>query len=316
MGMMIEGRWSDEDLSGFVRDGQQVRFSSGFHNSIKADGSGDFPAEANRYALYLNRTCPWSHRAAVTRVLKGLESVVDEVLLEPAMGMQSWWFGESGEYRDPAMSATHLHQLYAASDSNFTGRVSVPILWDKKTSQIVNNDSGAIARLLNSEFNHYATAPQTDFFPSALASEIDQLNEFIGDRTTDGVYRCLLAKSQGDYEQAFDQLFDALDTLDSRLANQRFLLGQQITEPDWRLFACLVRFDAVYYPLYKCNRQRIVDFANLWDYTRDLYQTPGVASTVDLERIKQGYYGIVHRGGIVPKGPLLDFSAPHNRQQL
>ncbi len=315
MGMLVNGVWQNDDASGFVRDGKNVRFSSGFHDWVRNDGTTEFVPEASRYALYLNRTCPWSHRAAVTRELKGLSNVIDEVLLEPAMGEQSWWFGDSGEYVDPAIGATHLHELYTVSDPTFTGRVSVPILWDKKLERIVNNDSGALARMFNSEFNDLAEFPQADFCPEPLRAEIDELNDYVGDRLNDGVYRCLLAKSQMDYEAAFDRLFEALDFLDGQLSRQRYLLGPNPTEPDWRLFACLVRFDAIYYSLYKCNLRRIVDYPNLWDYTRDLYQIPGVACTVDMDRIKAGYYGILSRGGIVPKGPLIDLDAPHARHR-
>lgn len=314
MGMLVNGRWQAEDATGFVRDGTNVRFSSGFAETI-GDGQ-PLPAVAGRYTLYYNRTCPWSHRAAVTRVLKGLDNVIDEVFLEPAMGEQSWWFGTSGEYSDPALGATHLHELYSATDPDFTGRVSVPVLWDKAQGRIVNNDSGAIARMFNGAFNALAAHPEVDFYPAALAAEIDELNEFVGDRVTDGVYRCLLAQSQADYETGFDRVFAALDELDARLAGSRYLLGARPTEPDWRLFACLVRFDAVYYPLYKCNLKRIVDYDHLWDYTRDLYQVPRAAETVDMARIKAGYYGIITRGGIVPKGPALAFDAPHTRAAL
>ncbi|MEM7467691.1 MAG: glutathione S-transferase C-terminal domain-containing protein, partial [Pseudomonadota bacterium] len=285
MGMLIEGAWCDEDLADFKRDGHTVRFSSGFHERISEDS--EFKPESNRYALYYNWTCPWSHRASITRALKGLEEVIESVLLEPAMGLQSWWFGTSGEYKDPAIGATHLHELYSATDKEFTGRVSVPILWDKKTAQIVNNDSGAIARMFNDEFNVLANHPEVNFYPAGQASEIDELNDFIADRLNDGVYKCLLAPSQDDYERAFDALFSALDELDNRLENNRYLLGDKPTEPDWRAFACLVRFDLIYYSLYGCNLKRIQDYPNLWPYTCDLYQIPSVASTVDLEQIKR-----------------------------
>ena len=316
MGMLVDGKWQYEDLTAFARDGSTVRFDSGFNALVKADGSSDFLPEQGRYALYFNWTCPWSHRASVTRQLKGLTSVVDSVLLEPAMGKESWWFGTSGEYSDPALSATHLHELYSVSNPDFTGRVSVPVLWDKQTRRIVNNDSGAIARMFNDEFNALAGHPEVDCCPRSQIEAIDELNHYIGDRLNDGVYRCLLAKDQAQYAAGFDRLFEALDILDARLADQRYLLGTQPTEPDWRLFACLVRFDAVYYPLYKCNRQRIVDYANLWDYTRDLYQLPGVADTVKLDKIKAGYYGMIAHGGIIPQGPQLDFDAPHDRGAL
>ena len=313
MGMLVHGRWQDDDLADFHRDGKQVRFSGGFHQRIAADGSTAYPPEPGRYALYFNRTCPWSHRAVATRALKGLDGVIDAVLLDPAMSAQSWWFGDSGEYRDPALGATWLHQLYSASDADFTGRVSTPVLWDKQSARIVNNDSGAIARMFNDEFNASAERPEIDLCPPALRADIDELNEYIGDRLTDGVYRCVLAASQEDYETGFDRVFEALDSLDRRLADARYLLGEQPTEPDWRLFGCLVRFDAVYYPLYRCNLKRVVDYAHLWDYTRDLYQLPGIAGTVDIEAIKSGYYRSVRHGGFIPKGPALDFAAPHGR---
>jgi len=316
MGMLVNGKWQNQDATGFVRDGKNIRFSSGFHETITADGSSGYAPEIGRYALYYNRTCPWSHRASATLETKGLSDIIDQIFLEPSMGDENWWFGTSDEYSDPAINATHLHELYSASDETFTGRVSVPILWDKKTEKILNNDSGAIARMFNCEFNALAEFPDLDYYPEHLHSEIDELNEYIADSLNDGVYRCLLAKNQEDYETAFDRLFDVLEKLDDRLQSQRYLLGNNPTEPDWRLFACLVRFDAVYHGLYKCNLKRIVDYKNLWPYTRDLYQLSNVAVTVDLERIKSGYYGNVSRGGIVPKGPLIDFEEPHQRAEL
>ena len=315
MGMLVNGQWQREDLREFARDGSKVRFDSGFHDAIRADGSTAFLPESGRYALYCNWTCPWSHRALVTRAQKGLTATIDLVLLEPSMGKESWWFGERGRYSDPALGATHLHTLYSASNPGFTGRVSVPVLWDKHTRRIVNNDSGAIARLFNNEFNALAEHPERDFYPLALRPEIDALNEFVAERLNDGVYRCLLAKDQAQYEAGFDRVFGALDELETRLAHQRYLLGNSPTEPDWRLFACLVRFDAVYYPLYQCNLRRVVDYPNLWAYTRDLYQLPAVAGTVNLAEIKAGYYRMIGRGGMVPKGPLIDFNTAHGRAE-
>ena len=313
MGMLVNGQWQHEDLGEFARDGTKVRFDSGFHDQIRADASTAFRPEAGRYALYCNWTCPWSHRALVTRAQKGLTAVIDLVLLEPSMGKESWWFGQTGRYADPALGATHLHSLYSATNPTFTGRVSVPVLWDKHTRRVVNNDSGAIARMFNGEFNALAEHPERDFYPLALRTDIDALNEFVAERLNDGVYRCLLAKDQAQYEAGFDGVFGALDALEARLEQGRYLLGGSPTEPDWRLFACLVRFDAVYYPLYRCTLRRIVDYPNLWAYTRDLYQLPGVADTVNLEQIKAGYYGMIGRAGIVPKGPLIDFTTAHGR---
>ena len=316
MGMMIEGTWSQKEIQGYVRNSKNVRFSNGFHDTVKADRKTVFPAESGRYSLYFNRTCPWSHRAVVTAKLKGLRHVVQEVELDPVMGEESWWFGNSGDYQDPALQATYLHELYTKSNPKFTGRVSIPVLWDRKKECIVNNDSGAIARMFNSEFNQFAENPEVNFYPQNLSEEINSLNEEIGNRITDGVYRCLLAESQATYEKSFRELFDKLDELNQRLRHTRFLLGDFPTEPDWRLFASLVRFDAVYYALYKCNHKRIVDYDELWGYTCDLHQIPGVSETVELEKIKIGYYQSVKKNDIVPKGPLINFGAPQKRYRL
>ena len=316
MGMLIEGTWSRKEIQGYMRDSKNIRFSSGFHDTVKAEDNASFPAEPGRYSLYFNRTCPWSHRAVVTAKLKGLNHVVDEVELDPVMGEESWWFGDGGSYRDPALQATYLHELYVKSDPNFTGRVSIPVLWDKKKERIVNNNSGDIARMFNNEFNEFAEFPEVNFYPQNHSTEIDTLNDEIGNHITDGVYRCLLAESQSAYNKSFEELFNKLDQLTQRLRITRFLLGDVPTEPDWRLFASLIRFDAVYYALYKCNYRRIVDYDELWGYTRDLFQIPGVADTVELEKIKVGYYHSVKRNSIVPKGPKIDFYAPHNRAQL
>ena len=313
MGMMINGTWSQKEMQSYVRDSENIRFSSGFHHVVEEEKLAPFPAEPGRYSLYFNRTCPWSHRAVVTAKLKGLSQVVEEIEMEPAMGSESWWFGDNGEYQDPAIGATHLHELYAKSDKKFTGRVSIPVLWDKREERIVNNSSGSIARMFNCEFNKFAEYPAVDFYPKNRAEEIDALNEEIGDRVTDGVYRCLLAESQTTYDNNFIKLFSMLDNLNERLKHTRYLLGDSPTEPDWRLFGSLIRFDAVYYNLYKCNEKRIVDYDELWGYTRDLYQIPGVSETVDLEKIKVGYYHSVKRNSIIPKGPFIDFDAPHNR---
>jgi putative glutathione S-transferase len=211
------------------------------------------------------------------------------------------------------MGATHLHELYCVADNDFTGRVSIPILWDKKLKTVVNNNSGDIARMLNNEFNAFATKPKVDFYPSKLRREIDELNAFVGDCIMDNVYRCLLAASQEQFDDAFLALFNSLDSLDKKLNKTRYLVGSRPTEPDWRLFACLVRFDAIYYGLYRCNWKRIVEYTNLWGYTRDLFQFEDAGETVNLSAIKRGYYGIVAPKSFIPKGPNLDFLAPHKR---
>ena len=317
MGMLIEGRWSKDDLTQYVRDGQTVRYESPFQNWIRADGSTAFRAESGRYHLYAGPGCPWSHRAVLVRKLKGLEEVIPVSHTSPAMGPEGWWFGDtSGGASDPIHNATHLHQIYAAAKPDYTGRVTTPVLWDTHTNTIASNDSPALMRMFNSEFNAFATYPERDFAPEALRAEIDGLNTLIADRVNDGVYQCGLATTQETYEKAFDALFETLDELETRLAHQRYLLGSNITEPDLRLFPSLVRFDVAYYSLFRCNLRRLVDYPNLWAYTRDLYQTPGLAETVDLVLIKKTYFHSLSPKGIIPKGPALDFYAPHDRAEL
>ena len=316
MGMLVKGVWQDQDLKDFERNGKNVRFQSGFHNKVQKDDSSSFIPEVGRYALYFNVTCPWSHRATIVRQLKGLSHVIDAVLLEPAMGQQSWWFGSTGNYPDPAMNATHLHELYTATEETFTGRVSIPVLWDKIQRKIVNNDSAMIARMFNNEFNEFALKPDLDFYPSKHKAVLDRLNNLVADKLNDGIYRCLLANNQNLYEQAFDSIFFTLDSLENTLRGQRYLVCDHPTEPDWRFFAFLIRFDAVYYSLYKCNLRRIADYPNLFAYTKDLYQMPGIAETVDLPAIKHGYYKTVDRRAIVPKGPNLNLLEPHDRERI
>ena len=314
MGMLIEGRWNKDDLTQYVRDGRTVRYESPFQHWIRADGSTPFRAESGRYHLYAGPGCPWSHRAVLVRKLKGLEKVISMSHTSPAMGPEGWWFGDtSGGASDPIHNATHLHQVYATGKPDYTGRVTTPVLWDTQTNTIASNDSPALMRMFNSEFNAFASYPEQDFAPEALRTEIDELNTLIADRVNDGVYQCGLATTQETYEEAFDALFETLDELETRLANRRYLLGSHITEPDLRLFPSLVRFDVAYYSLFRCNLRRLVDYRNLWAYTRDLYQTTGLAETVDLPLIKKTYYHSLSPNSIIPKGPALDFHAPHNR---
>ena len=316
MGMLVDGMWQDSDLKTFQRNDKQVRFGSGFHEKVTQNHTTAYLPEAGRYLLYVNVTCPWSHRTTLTRQLKGLSNVIEIVFLEPVMGKESWWFGDSKKYRDPAIHATHLHELYSATDPNFTGRVSIPVLWDKKTKKIVNNDSAQIARMFNFEFNEIAENPKIDFYPLTSRDEIDHLNSLIADNLNDGVYRCLLARNQKLYEEAYDSIFETLDYLEERLTSKRYLVGQLPTEPDWRLFSFLIRFDIVYYSLYNCNMKRISDYPCLSSYTKDLYQISGVSETVDLDGIKRGYFLTVNPNGIVPKGPHLDLCSPHFREKL
>ena len=310
MGMLIEGAWSTEDRRVDDGSGEFVRPVSPYREFIGAAG-GRFPAEAGRYHLFVNAGCPWAYRTILYRSVKRLDSLIGISFTRPAAGPEGWTFGEP----EPLLGAEHIHDVYTAADPTFTGRCTVPVLWDLRTATIVNNESADIIRMLNSAFDGFDGVDPIDYYPAALAGEIDALNERIYDNVNNGVYRCGFAGSQAAYDAAFERLFSTLDELDARLGEQRFLCGSSITEADWRLFATLVRFDVAYYGQFRCNRQRLVDYPQLWPYTRDLYQQPGVAETVDLEAIKGIYYGS-RPPGILPGGPRLDFTAPHARDAL
>jgi putative glutathione S-transferase len=303
--MLIDGVWSDQDQRRSNTNGEFVRPVSPYRHFI---GEGHFEAEVGRYHLFVNAGCPWAYRALLYRNLKNLGSVISVSYTRPAAGKQGWTFGDP----EPELGAVHMHDVYTCADSDFTGRCTVPVLWDRTNQTIVNNESADIIRMFNTAFNHLPGVNQTDFYPPHLRSEIDVLNERIYTTVNNGVYRCGFAQSQQAYDQAFDELFATLDDLDQRLAIQRYLCGDQITEADWRLFATLIRFDVAYYGQFRCNRQRLVDYANLWPYTKDLYQQPGVAETVDIEAIKGIYYGS-RQPRILPKGPDLSFGSPHHR---
>jgi putative glutathione S-transferase len=263
--------------------------------------------------------CPWAHRTLIFRRLKGLEEMIGVSVVNHFMGAQGWTFHEGdGVIPDPVHDVEYLHELYTAADPQFSGRVTVPVLWDKKTGTIVSNESSEIIRMFNSAFDHLGATPG-DFYPEALREEIDQVNERIYHTLNNGVYKCGFATTQEAYEEAFVALFDTLDWLEERLSTRRFLLGDTITEADWRLFTTLVRFDAVYVGHFKTNLHRIADYPNLWAYTRELYQTPGVRSTVNMHHIKQHYYGShesINPSRVVPMGPLIDFDAPHHRESM
>ncbi len=301
--------WYDTHASG----GRFVRHAAAFRGQVRGDGGGDFPAQAGRYHLYVSLACPWAHRVVIMRALKQLEGVVSLSVVEPVMGDEGWRF--SAALPDAVNGFAHLHQAYTASRPDYAGRVTVPVLWDKASGRIVNNESAEIVRMLDAEFCAF-TPVASDYYPEALRPEIDALNAEIYENVNNGVYRCGFASTQEAYEEAFDRLFACLDRLEARLAKSRYLVGDRITEADWRLFTTLVRFDAVYHGHFKCNRQRLVDFPNLWAYTRELCQVPGVASTVDLGHIKRHYYMShphINPARIVPKGPAIDFLAPHER---
>ncbi|MFC5354927.1 glutathione S-transferase family protein [Azospirillum himalayense] len=311
MGLLIDGRWHDQWYDTKNSGGAFVRPETQFRNWVRADGSTPFQPEAGRYHLFVSLACPWAHRTLILRKLKGLEDAIGVTVVDPLMREEGWTFPEP----DPITGSTRLHEVYTKADPTYSGRVTVPVLWDRKTGTIVSNESAEIVRMLNREFDAFGDA-SLDFYPAELAEEIDRLNAFVYDRVNNGVYKAGFATSQEKYEQAFDALFAALDELDERLAGRRYLLGNRQTEADWRLFTTLVRFDAVYVGHFKCNLRRIADYPNLSGYLRDLYQVPGVAETVDFHHIKRHYYAshtMINPTGVVPKGPALDLDAPHGR---
>lgn len=314
MGLLIDGRWHDQWYDTKNSGGAFVRPETQFRNWVRADGSTPFQPEAGRYHLFVSLACPWAHRTLILRKLKGLEDAIGVTVVDPLMREEGWTFPDP----DPITGSTRLHEVYTKADPTYSGRVTVPVLWDKKTGTIVSNESAEIVRMLNREFDAFGDAA-LDFYPAELAEEIDRLNAFVYDRVNNGVYKAGFATSQEKYEQAFDALFAALDELDERLAGRRYLLGNRQTEADWRLFTTLVRFDAVYVGHFKCNLRRIADYPNLSGYLRDLYQVPGVAETVDFHHIKRHYYAshtMINPTGVVPKGPALDLDAPHGRDSV
>jgi glutathionyl-hydroquinone reductase len=322
MGLLVDGVWRDEQHTQRTPGGRFVRTSTRFRNWITEDGAagptgeGGFAAARDRYHLYVALACPWAHRTVIMRTLKGLEEVVSMSVVEPLYGPHGWRFGTSpGTTPDIVNGASELAEIYLRADPRYSGRVSVPVLWDKERRTIVNNESAEIIRMFNGAFGRF-TNVRTDYYPPALREEIDRVNALVYDNVNNGVYRAGFATSQAAYEEAFRALFAALDEVEQRLGRQRYLVGRDITEADWRLFTTLVRFDAVYYSHFKCNLRRIIDYPNLSNYLRDLYQQEGVAATVNMDHIKRHYYGSqrhVNPTGIVPLGPQLDFSAPHDR---
>ena len=321
MGLLVDGVWQETDTR--VKDGHFVRKPTSFHNFVTPDGSpgptgkSGFAAEAGRYHLYVSLACPWAHRTLIFRKLKKLENVISVSVTKALLGKTGWEFGggEPGATPDTVNDKSTLADIYLLGDPHYSGRVSVPVLWDKKQRIIVNNESSEIIRMLNSAFDAF-TDVRSDYYPAAQRDEIDRINDVVFTTVNNGVYRAGFATTQAAYEEAARALFATLDELEARLSRQRYLVGRQVTEADWRLFTTLVRFDAVYYGHFKCNLRRIVDYPNLWNYTRDLYQVPGVAETVSLDHIKRHYYGShpwVNPTRIVPIGPLIDFTLPHDR---
>lgn len=325
MSLLVKGKWRDGWLKAETEDGEFIRHDSQFRHWITADGSagpsgeGGFVAESGRYHLYISHACPWANRTLIFRELKGLGALISVSVVNPIMGPKGWDFTPfEGATEDHLYAAQHMHELYTRSQADYTGIVTVPVLWDKKQQCIVNNESSEIIRMFNSAFNHL-TGNENDYYPAPLHTEIDEVNKRVYDTLNNGVYRCGFASSQKAYERAFDKLFDTLDWLEERLSKQRYLVGKTLTEADWRLFTTLVRFDPVYVGHFKCNRQRIADYPNLSNYLRELYQMPGIADTVNLVHIKQHYYRShesINPSGIVPKGPSLQYDQPHDRHQF
>lgn len=304
MGILIDGQWSS-DMAGAAHAGA-VRKNSGFTGRIAAEPGARFPAVPGRYHLYVSRACPWCHRVMLFRILKNLEDFISISYVEPLTGSAGWAFGAP----DPVTGADYVYQLYQRADPHYSGRATVPVLWDKQTQTIVSSESADILRMLNTAFSGQA-APSPDYYPLAAAAEIDAVNQRIQASVNTGVYKVGMAVTEAEYAAAAAALFGTLEWLEERLGNQRYLVGNFLTEADWRLFPSLVRFDAVYYGLFKCNLNHLYDFPALWDYTRELYRMPGIAGTVDLDECKRHFYGslrALNPTGIVPLGPRLDFS--------
>jgi len=325
MGLLIDGKWHDQWYDTKANDGRFIRKDSQFRHWLTAEGApgstgaGGFKAEAGRYHLYVSLACPWAHRTLIFRALKGLENMISLSVVHPYMGADGWTFdaGE-GVIADAINGAQYLHQVYTAAQADYTGRVTVPILWDKKTNAIVSNESSEIIRMFNSAFDGIG-AKAGDYYPADLRGQIDALNERIYDTVNNGVYKAGFATSQAAYEEAVRPLFECLDWLEDSLSSAPYLTGGQVTEADWRLFTTLVRFDPVYVGHFKCNLKSIADYPKLSGYLRDLYQQPGVEATVNMSHIKHHYYGshhMINPTGVVPLGPQFDYLAPHDRLSI
>ncbi|WP_307744812.1 glutathione S-transferase C-terminal domain-containing protein [uncultured Pantoea sp.] len=306
--MLVEGKWSSDwhPVQATDKQGGFVRQTSGFRDFISSDGSTPFPAEPDRYHLYVALICPWASRALIARRLKGLESLVSVTVVEPQLGAQGWRFGDfPGAQQDPLNNAQYLHEIYTRMAPDYTGRATVPVLWDKKTGTIVSNESADIVRMFNSGFGNLADN-RIDLYPAALRAEIDALNESLYPRLNNGVYRAGFATTAISYQQAFNDVFSQLDELEALLSDGRtFLLGERLTETDIRLFVTLIRFDVAYHGLFKCNLRRIRDYTLLNRYLKSMLSVSGVRETVNIDHIKQGYYSIkaLNPNGIVPAGP-------------
>lgn len=324
MSLLVDGKLSPDWFSSVCRDGEYVRMDSQYRHFITADATAAaagkaFKAETGRYHLYVSYACPWAHRTLIYRQIKSLTDIITVSVVHPGMGEHGWKFAPfPGSTEDHVNGFDFMHQVYTLNDPHYSGIITVPVLWDKHDGCIVNNESSEIIRMFNSAFDHL-TGNQLDFYPKELRPRIDALNADIYHNINNGVYRCGFATGQKAYERAFDRLFDTLEKVEILLESNRYLTGGRITEADWRLLPTLLRFDPVYFSHFKCNLKRIMDFPNLCNYMRDLYQYPGVSDTFYMDHVKHHYYWShqhINPTRIVPKGPLLDYMAPHDRDRF
>jgi putative glutathione S-transferase len=322
MGLLVEGKWQDQWYDTKASNGAYEREAAQLRNWVTADGSAGptgesgFKAEKDRYHLYVSYACPWAHRTLIFRQLKGLASYISVSVVSPDMLEQGWTFDKANHSTgDSLFGFDFLHQVYTQNKADYTGRVTVPVLWDKKQNRIVSNESSEIIRMFNSAFNHL-TGNTLDFYPESLQQQIEQTNDFVYPNINNGVYRCGFATTQQAYEEAYHNLFDSLDKVEAILSANRYMTGDQVTEADWRLFTTLIRFDSVYVGHFKCNKQQIEEYPNIANYLRELYQWPGVADTVNFFHIKRHYYfshTMINPTQVVPVGPEIDYHSPHNR---
>jgi putative glutathione S-transferase len=323
MGLLVDGKWHDTWYDTKSSGGKFIRSEAQFRNWITADGSAGpsgesgFTAESGRYHLYVSYACPWAHRTLIFRQLKGLSDHISVSAVHPDMLTEGWTFetDDHGATGDTLFGSDHAHQIYTRADATYSGRVTVPILWDKQRNTIVSNESSEIIRMLNSAFDHI-TGNTNDYWPEDMREPIECINERIYDTFNNGVYKCGFATSQEAYDAAITPLFDTLDWLEDILSEHRYLLGDTLTEADWRLFTTLIRFDPVYHLHFKCNRKRLIDYPNLWAYTRELYQMPGIAETVNMPHIVRHYHyshDTINPHRIIPINPDLDYTEPHGR---
>lgn len=317
MGLLVDGKWHDKWYDTEGNDGRFIRTESQFRNWVTPDGSAGpsgeagFKAEPNRYHLYISNACPWANRTMIMRKLKGLEELISISVVHPYMGENGWNFADGdGVVPDPVINADYMYEIYTHVEPNYSGRVTVPVLYDLKQDKIVNNESSEIMRMLNTAFDEVG-AKEGDYYPEELREEINEVNDRVYGAVNNGVYKAGFATKQDVYKEEVTELFEALDELEERLEKAPYLTGKQITEADWRLFTTLIRFDSVYHGHFKCNIKRITEYKNLWRYTRELYNWPGIAETINFQHIKEHYYSS-HRNinptGIVPEGPVLDFT--------